>query len=123
MGVATLERRPRRRGIGGLSGRQYWILGVGPALKGPFPVLEYLNQHLPATPEVLAMAAPLKPIENTGKPASTRARRFASSGGQPLRLFRSSGWTPQWTYATRSGLTSRAKSRTRGELRLLLIGK
>ena len=30
---------------------------------GPTPTLEYLNQHLPATPEVLAMAAPLKPTE------------------------------------------------------------
>jgi hypothetical protein len=26
-------------------------------------MLQYLNQHLPATPEVLAMAAPLKPTE------------------------------------------------------------
>jgi hypothetical protein len=30
---------------------------------GPTPILEYLNQHVPATPEVLAMAAPLKPTE------------------------------------------------------------
>ena len=30
---------------------------------GPTPRLAYLNQHLPATPEVLAMAAPLKPTE------------------------------------------------------------
>jgi hypothetical protein len=30
---------------------------------GPAPRLEYLNQHLPATPEILAMAAPLKPTE------------------------------------------------------------
>ena len=30
---------------------------------GPAPILEYLNQQLPATPEVLAMAAPLKPTE------------------------------------------------------------
>jgi hypothetical protein len=30
---------------------------------GPAPRLEYLNEQLPATPEVLAMAAPLKPTE------------------------------------------------------------
>ena len=30
---------------------------------GPTPVLQYLNEHLPATDEVLAMAAPLKPTE------------------------------------------------------------
>jgi hypothetical protein len=30
---------------------------------GPAPILEYLNQHVPATPEILAMAAPLKPTE------------------------------------------------------------
>jgi hypothetical protein len=30
---------------------------------GPTPILQYLNEHLPATDEVLAMAAPLKPTE------------------------------------------------------------
>jgi hypothetical protein len=30
---------------------------------GPTPMLQYLNEHLPATDEVLAMAAPLKPTE------------------------------------------------------------
>jgi hypothetical protein len=30
---------------------------------GPTPVLQYLNQPLPATPEVLALSAPLKPTE------------------------------------------------------------
>jgi hypothetical protein len=30
---------------------------------GPTPVLQYLNEHLSATDEVLAMAAPLKPTE------------------------------------------------------------
>jgi len=30
---------------------------------GPSPVLQYLEQSLPATPEVLALAAPLKPTE------------------------------------------------------------
>jgi hypothetical protein len=30
---------------------------------GPSPILQYLDQHLPATAEVLAMAAPLKPTE------------------------------------------------------------
>jgi hypothetical protein len=30
---------------------------------GPAPVVQYLNQHLPATAEVLAMSAPLKPTE------------------------------------------------------------
>ena len=31
--------------------------------EGPAPRLEYLNQHVPATPEVLSLAAPLKPTE------------------------------------------------------------
>ncbi len=30
---------------------------------GPAPMLQYLNEHVPATEEVLAMAAPLKPTE------------------------------------------------------------
>jgi hypothetical protein len=30
---------------------------------GPAPILQYLDQYLPATAEVLAMAAPLKPTE------------------------------------------------------------
>src|SRR5262249_49272487 len=30
---------------------------------GPTPMVAYLNQHVPATPEVLALAAPLKPTE------------------------------------------------------------
>jgi len=30
---------------------------------GPTPILQYLNEYLPATDEVLAMAAPLKPTE------------------------------------------------------------
>jgi hypothetical protein len=30
---------------------------------GPTPMLQYLDHRLPATPEVLAMAAPLKPTE------------------------------------------------------------
>jgi hypothetical protein len=30
---------------------------------GPVPMLEYLSEHVPATPEVLGMAAPLKPTE------------------------------------------------------------
>src|SRR6185369_4144828 len=38
------------------------VLGGGRRI-GPAPMLQYLNQHLPATPEVLAMAAPLKPTE------------------------------------------------------------
>lgn len=38
------------------------VLGVVQR-EGPAPMVEYLNRHLPATPEVLAMAAPLKPTE------------------------------------------------------------
>jgi hypothetical protein len=38
------------------------ILGVVQQ-DGPTPMLAYLNQHVPATPEVLAMSAPLKPTE------------------------------------------------------------
>lgn len=30
---------------------------------GPTPMLDYLNEHVPATTEVLATAAPLKPTE------------------------------------------------------------
>lgn len=38
------------------------VLGVV-RQEGSTPILEYLNQLLPATPEILAMAAPLKPTE------------------------------------------------------------
>lgn len=38
------------------------VLGVV-QLNGPSPVVEYLNERLPATPEVLALSAPLKPTE------------------------------------------------------------
>jgi hypothetical protein len=38
------------------------ILGVVQQ-DGPTPTLAYLDQHVPATPDVLAMAAPLKPTE------------------------------------------------------------
>jgi len=38
------------------------ILGVV-RRDGPAPMLEYLNQHVPAAAEVLAMAAPLKPTD------------------------------------------------------------
>lgn len=38
------------------------ILGVVQR-DGPTPMLQYLNEHVPATDEVLAMAAPLKPTE------------------------------------------------------------
>ena len=38
------------------------ILGVVQR-DGPTPMLGYLNEHLPATPEVLALARPLKPTE------------------------------------------------------------
>jgi hypothetical protein len=38
------------------------ILGVVQQ-EGPTPMLAYLNQHVPATPQVLSMAAPMKPTE------------------------------------------------------------
>jgi hypothetical protein len=38
------------------------ILGVVQQA-GPRPVVEYLNERVPATPEILAMSAPLKPTE------------------------------------------------------------
>jgi hypothetical protein len=38
------------------------VLGVDQR-DGPAPILQYLDQHLPATAKVLAMAAPLKPTE------------------------------------------------------------
>src|SRR5215469_7256806 len=38
------------------------VLGVG-GREGDTPIVQYLNEPLPATPEVLAMAAPLNPTE------------------------------------------------------------
>ncbi len=38
------------------------VLGVVQQ-QGPTPMLQYLNEELPATPEILAMGAPLKPTE------------------------------------------------------------
>jgi len=48
------------------------ILGVVQK-EGPTPMLAYLNQPLPATLDVLAMAAPLKPYR--GVPARGHLRR------------------------------------------------
>ena len=63
------------------------ILGVVQR-EGPFPVLEYLNQHLPATPEVLAMAAPLKPTEVFRLAATCAENGCPHFDGEDCRLAR-----------------------------------
>src|SRR5580698_9995497 len=53
---------------------------------GPFPMLQYLDQHLPATPEVLAMAAPLKPTEVFRLAATCAEHRCPHFDGTDCRL-------------------------------------
>ena len=54
--------------------------------KGPAPRLEYLNQHVPATPEILAMAAPLKPTEVFRLAATCAEHKCPHFDGQDCRL-------------------------------------
>jgi hypothetical protein len=61
------------------------ILGVVQQ-DGPTPMLAYLSQHVPATPEVLAMAAPLKPIEVFRLAATCAERRCPHFDGADCRL-------------------------------------
>jgi hypothetical protein len=53
---------------------------------GPSPRLVYLNQHLPATPEVLVMAAPLKPTEVFRLAATCAEHQCPHFDGQDCRL-------------------------------------
>ena len=53
---------------------------------GPFPILEYLNQLLPATPDILAMAAPLKPTEVFRLAATCAEHKCPHFDGSHCRL-------------------------------------
>jgi hypothetical protein len=61
------------------------ILGVVQR-EGPTPMLEYLNEHVPATPEVLAMGAPLKPTEIFRLAATCAEHRCPHFDGADCRL-------------------------------------
>lgn len=61
------------------------ILGVV-RRDGPAPILDYLNQHVPATPEVLAMAAPLKPTEVFRLAATCAEHKCPHFDGEDCRL-------------------------------------
>ena len=53
---------------------------------GPAPILEYLNHYVPATPEVLAMAAPLKPTEVFRLAATCAEHKCPHYDGADCRL-------------------------------------
>src|SRR5262245_37750164 len=53
---------------------------------GPTPMVAYLNQHVPATPEVLALAAPLKPTEVFRLAATCAEHRCPHFDGADCRL-------------------------------------
>ncbi len=53
---------------------------------GPKPLLVYLNQHVRATPEVLAMAAPLKPTEVFRLSATCAEHKCPHFDGTDCRL-------------------------------------
>jgi hypothetical protein len=52
----------------------------------PAPMLQYLNEHVPATPEVLVMAAPLKPTEVFRLAATCAEHRCPHFDGADCRL-------------------------------------
>jgi len=54
--------------------------------EGASPRLEYLNEHVPATPEVLALAAPLKPTEVFRLAATCAEDRCPHFDGTDCRL-------------------------------------
>jgi hypothetical protein len=54
--------------------------------EGPTAKLEYLNQHVPATPELLAMAAPLKPTEVFRLAATCAEHKCPHFDGEDCRL-------------------------------------
>jgi len=53
---------------------------------GPVPMLQYLDEPLPATPEVLAMAAPLKPTEVFRLAATCAEHKCPHFDGSDCRL-------------------------------------
>jgi hypothetical protein len=53
---------------------------------GPAPMLVYLNRPVPATPEVLAMAAPLKPTEVFRLSATCAEHKCPHFDGTDCRL-------------------------------------
>lgn len=53
---------------------------------GPEPVLHYLNECLPATPDVLALSAPLKPTEVFRLAATCAEHRCPHYDGADCRL-------------------------------------
>ena len=53
---------------------------------GPRPVVEYLNECLPATPEILALAAPLKPTEVFRLAATCAEHKCPHFDGADCRL-------------------------------------
>jgi hypothetical protein len=61
------------------------ILGVVQQ-DGPRPVVEYLNARVPATPDVLAMAAPLKPTEVFRLAATCAEHKCPHFDGADCRL-------------------------------------
>lgn len=61
------------------------ILGVV-RRDGPAPMLKYLNQHVPASEEVLAMAAPLKPTDVFRLAATCAEHKCPHFDGADCRL-------------------------------------
>lgn len=61
------------------------VLGVV-RQEGEAPIVEYLNQPLPATPEVLAMTAPLNPTEVLRLSATCEEHKCPHYDGQDCRL-------------------------------------
>lgn len=53
---------------------------------GPTPILQYLSEQVPATEEVLAMAAPLKPTEVFRLAATCAEHRCPHFDGSDCRL-------------------------------------
>jgi hypothetical protein len=53
---------------------------------GPTPTLQFLNESLPATPEILAMAEPLKPTEVFRLSATCAEHKCPHFDGRDCRL-------------------------------------
>jgi len=53
---------------------------------GPRPVVQYLNEQLPATPDILAMSAPLKPTDVFRLAATCAEHRCPHFDGADCRL-------------------------------------
>ncbi len=63
------------------------VLGVVQQ-EGPAPTLVYLNQKVPATPEVLALAAPLKPAGGFSSCRDVRGEENARTLTEPIASWR-----------------------------------